>query len=187
MSRLESNKIQKGTPTILPDEAGAALLELAISIPLLLGLIFGALEYSRSFKQLQISAALSREAASVAYRECGGDGETAVECLDLAQDNFQRYAESLAPGSEVIISMYQRPTITSSPALLHSSPAAPISHTSRFSAGGSEILGIPNDGLISDHRRLVIAEVWLPFQAIVPGIGGIFNSLTDEFYDVTIL
>lgn len=194
------NLHKKKEPTVLrtnrlSDEKGVAMVELALSIPLLFFMVFGALEYSRSFKQMQISATLSREAASVAYRNCGGDeeGPRIQGCIFDVQTRMTAYAKSLVPDSQVIISIYNRDTSASAPKRLHMSPinAVPykgtVSFASKFSAGSSKIIGVPDDNAINDHKRVVIAEAFVPFDAIIPGFSTIFNGLTDNFYDATIL
>ncbi len=65
-------------------EHGVAIIELALLFPLLVLVIVGGLEFSRALQRYQIAAALSRETASIGYREALADpaGDPALQGHD---------------------------------------------------------------------------------------------------------
>ena len=211
----------------IKDENGAILLEFAMVWPVMALIVFAGIEYSRCFRNMQMAASLSREAASVAYRDCGsdlqGDRNRLDTCLNSIRLEIEALAENLNEGSKIVISVYGRDTgnldrLSISPSLGndvgqledvgggvfqqytdHDSDenTPPILNGSdlnnlyfdytRFGLAGGQITGNINNGNLNDHRRIVIAEAWVPFQPLFPGYSAITDFLSDNFYDSTVL
>jgi len=181
------------------DEKGAVLIEFAIVWPIMFLIVFSGIEYSRSFRNMQMAASLSREAASVAYRDCASDipgDEHLSPCLIRVRNNIERLAENLNEGSKIVISVYgidsgSMERLGISPSIgngLGTDLDNLYFDYSRFSPTASGINGnIDVDANFDGHRRIVIAEAWVPFQPLLPGYASIANFLSDNFYDSTVL
>jgi len=207
------------------DESGAVMLEFALVFPIMLLIVFSGIEYSRCFRNMQMAASLSREAASVAYRDCASDlpGDQLDHCIRTAREDIEKLASNLNEGSKIVISVYGRDSGTMD--RLSISPSigtdlgqvgddgsgvytqyvdhdndpltAPVNSGSdldnlyfdytRFNLQGSGIAGISDNNIINGHRRIVVAEAWVPFQALLPGYASITNFFSDNFYDATVL
>ena len=121
-----------------PAEAGHAIVELAIVLPLLLLVSLLGLELSRSLKHAELAATLSREAASVAYRDKLNSSKTlylpgtsypvdnglAIGAVSDAPDSFSpngdgyyeltRIAFTLSGAAQVTVRIYDAVGATSS-------------------------------------------------------------------------
>lgn len=96
------------------EERGHAILELAIVLPVLFLLAMASLELAALLKYHQAGSALSREIASIAYRDCVADttvvGDSFFDpqlCMDkLFTGKLKTRLEKAAPGAKFIVSLY---------------------------------------------------------------------------------
>ena len=169
------------------EEQGVALLEFALLAPIFIGILAAGLEFSRALKHIQVSASLSREVASIAYRECAGDEPDKVPgCLDLVRDKIQALADSVMPNSEIVVSVYQYVEATNTYSQLGLETHGG-KYTTQYSLGGGKINGITDDQLIIEQERIVIGEAYVPWVSAIEGIPNIFNFSPSVFYDSTII
>lgn len=90
------------------EERGTAILELALIAPLLLFLVFAGLELSRVLDRAQWATQLSREVASISYRECSSLTDTKLSaCLKRrAISKIKEKTEVLASGTEFVVAVF---------------------------------------------------------------------------------
>ena len=178
-----------------PASQGAAILELALIIPLILLLILGTVEISRVMRASQIANQLSEEASNSIYRECSDflepAGETSSDTLNrtsqCVQDTYNKefaplIAQLARPGAiRIVLSIYREVAgpIVQRFALINDG-AAPTS--TKFSASGNTIATtLTNVGgggtvvidaaFMAAHQRVAIAEVFIqvdPLLNIIP-------------------
>ncbi len=108
-------------------QLGAAMVEVALLIPVVLLLGFCAIEYTRILRIHQSLGVISREAAAVAFRDCTGIGaldidsantvivndegrKKAVSCLGGIARNISERTGTRLPELRVRISLYARPS-----------------------------------------------------------------------------
>jgi Flp pilus assembly protein TadG len=154
---------------------GAAFLELAILIPLLLVIGLGAMEFARTLQTYEAVSSVSREAARVGMKNCSASATTtaAQNCLANVVADVQSFADVMLPGTTIVLSMYEK--INPSPhsqlvASVHTAsyvpPVFPLPdlRASRYNASsvGS------NMTLTSYRTRLVISEVFYQQRSIAP-------------------
>lgn len=173
------------------NERGASLLETVVILPLLLILAVGATEVIRMASVYKVAVQLSREAASIAFRDCIAVGDPAnPQDLALLQACLTERAAILLQysgmygraGTEVILGYYQVVDTIAGPQV-----------QSWGTVGAQEFQPIINEDslraklyqLIGD--RVVVAEVFVPHSAVVESLGSWFNFNATHVYDATIL
>ena len=156
------------------DSAGVAMIELALMLPFLILLFFGATEFVRVLQTKQNLSAIVREGATSVFRECL-ELDNPDPCLDSVYSRIQAAADAIQPGSSIKLSLYvmaEAPATTIS--VFTRGPLASLYNAADFASGGSL-----ND-VISDERRLAIAEASFTLDLIIP----VFSN--PEFYDAAI-
>lgn len=162
------------------------MVEFAMVVPLILGILAAGLELSRSLHYLQIAATLSREAASISYRECLADQPPKSQaCLDHEQQRLRRLAGSVGEGIEIIISIYEFDEATGEFRRLGTSGTG--QYGSKFNVVGNTMQGGIDDTVLRSHRRVSIGEVYVPYRPIIPYVGGLFGIDARGYYDATII
>ena len=181
------------TPRTRYSERGNAILELALVLPVIAAIALGGLEYSRALKWMQISATLSRESASIAYRDCSMMRDDAnilgpqylTICLQRVRSTVAQQVQESAPNAMIILSLYDFDGVIEQEALVggnatFSSKYDPVSMNNDINGHLSQTV-VEND-------FIVISEVYLPYKPIVPGLAEfIFLSESGAFYDATII
>lgn len=182
--------------------------EFAMVIPLILAFSFAGIEFCRSLRYSQLASSLSREGASIAYRECGSmSASDTASCLQGLQSSIQQFGTTLIPGTQLILSVYQYDDVAGAGeySRVGISPVSATDGTSGITQTRYTIpLGVPIDGvagslrgssmsgnidptILKKHRTMVISEVYVPFSSIVGGVLSLFRFDPGGFYDVTIL
>lgn len=167
----------------LHSECGAALLELSLTLTLLFLVGFGCLEFSRVLRETERATLLSRESASIAFRDCAADtGTKLVECLEQTRQNMERFGRQIAGNDvEVIISLYSQ------------GETGEITRVGAAGSGGkpSRFADVPEqDALraaIASHRLIVIAESFVPFHSIFGEPGKILWFQPTHLYVATVI
>lgn len=188
------------------DEKGIAMLEFVVILPLLLGLSIAALELSRSLRHAQLASTLSREVASIAYRECTNlpPPET-MSCLEQIATPLTDFAQRLIPNSLVIVSVYALDDSSGVEVLQRrgifplqaSDGTVGVSQTKNSitngvamdgvqgSQQGTTFSGVVEEEWVREHRMVVIGEAYVPFVPVLPFAGGLFVTGDLEFYDAS--
>ncbi len=158
-------------------QKGQAILELAMVLPVLIIIGFTGIEFSQALRTKQLSRTLSREAASMAYRDCSlSSGVRTVDCLNQVRASVMQSA-SLRPGTNVVLTMYE-----SSPNI---NRFGPTGGSSRFSMGDLNTSGNSVGDLIRSQKVAVVAEVEVRHNSALIFLP--FSFGTRLFYDATIL
>jgi Flp pilus assembly protein TadG len=182
---------------------GAAILELAFVLPVLVLVVFGGIEFSRALQRMQIATALSREIASLAYRDPiadpagdpdkgGKDAQAILDQLNRSAIDVTNLAQKLVPGSEILVSVYRYdPTApTNTTVDFHSN--LPGKYSTRFSWLDRNN-GIVGSKIGSQEKRLntrgylVVGESYVPYTSILSFVWSMLNQPPQVFYDATVL
>ncbi len=175
---------KKNFSILRTQESGAVLLEFTLILPVVLMIIFAGIEYTRSLRGLQFTTTISRESASIAFRECSADLPAKISgCLDLVRDRMEDFASEVEPGTEVILSLYENSSGTVSK--LAESKRVDSNYTSRFSEDSESFTGASE--ILTSHKRLVVAETFVPISRLVKEILKFDFGLSEALYDATIL
>ncbi len=172
-------------------ERGMALVELAITLPIITIFLFAGTEFSRSFRTRQIAAALSKELANDVLRECAGiQTNSALQtCLNQYQDSIKAIGQVLVPNTVVYVSIMK---MNGASATRTSSSDYTTAGTfpSKYSVSGNTIVGMDDPNLIQTTRINVIAEAYVPYTAIftnIMGAQGSFQFNPTSYYESTIM
>lgn len=164
-------------------ESGLAMLELALALPIVLIISFVSIETARSLRYVQVASTLSREVASLAYRDCVGDkDEKLMFCLRNVRDEVLGYANNLIGGSEVIVSMYTYDGTTAKDETSYEA-----GESSQYTLAGTAISGLTDTNFLTNQRIVVIGEVYIPYEPLVPRLSSAFNLGAKDYYDATVL
>ncbi len=175
-------------------DAGHAFIELAIVIPVLFGIAIIGLDLARSLSVRQIANALTREAASMAYRDCSSEtnDEKIESCLEGVRDFIAARSNVAGGTAQVILALYdgQSGAIVRRGRVGDSVDAS----SSRVQYGDSEIPANSALGAaIISHEIVISAEILVPFEPLLAGIlpfadGKEFSlGSAYEIYDATIM
>lgn len=161
-------------------ERGAAIPEFALVLATILLITFGALEFSRYIRFKQVTQTVSREIASVAFRECSEDTDNI--CINHVRTRILSDSAQILPGAEAIVSVFG-PTGTGAVqriAVAGETGTLP----SKFQVsnlGPTDPTGI----VIRNQGIVVVAEIFVPYQTNTPIISKIFSPR--RLYDASIL
>ena len=190
------------------DERGVAIYEFALILPIVCLFAFMGLEFSRALRYSQLASSLSREAASVVYRDCTNRSvPDTMSCLTAAQQSLQLFGSKLIPGSQLVLSVYDWDS-TSGPVRVRRLGIGPVTaatgypgvHQTKYSVtGGTMITGIQgtlvgsgiagdiSSQLLEKHRVIVISEAFIPYSSLSGNILARIGFNPSVFYDVTIV
>lgn len=180
----------------LPNDSGVALLELAISVPLVLVVILVGFQFAITLQTYQQMAMISREAGSSSLRECAkrlcGSFTAAdlVACQQCAEDQAAKAVSSgssMAPGAVVVVSIYYLDrTIPASPVVrragLYPPPAAAQGFTSKYSTSHPVIRSL----LDADNNSLAVSEVFYNTSRLPKFIKFLFTTTNKDLYETAI-
>lgn len=181
------------------NELGVSVVELAIVIPLLLGLVFASLEFARALRVSKMVSTMSREAANYAMRECSPVWDSPQPCLQDAVNKVQNFAAAGLGNVRVIVTLYKWNDTTSSPEeagifptradqiLQASVPGVDAKRVTRFCLFGC----LPSEQaidqtLIRDAGMVTVGEVYVDYKPIVSYVPQIFKWNVDTLYEATI-
>jgi Flp pilus assembly protein TadG len=162
----------------LEDERGAALVELAICVPLLLILVFGLIDFSQMIFDQQVMSGLSRQGSDLASR--GTTLTTTLSALGIqgASLNIGTRGRIIvtavandANGNPQIVGQVESPTGISVASAVGSGIGNPASMPSSAST------------VLNAGQTLYVTEVFYSYIPMTP-IGGLLNrSLASTLYD----
>lgn len=89
--------------------SGTVLVELTIIFPIILLITLTGFEFTRAIKFLKISTSFSKEMANLAIRDCS-DSTTRRTCLDEKRENLEKFAQTVVPEMEIMISYIEYDT-----------------------------------------------------------------------------
>lgn len=161
-------------------EEGHAVLEFALTLPVLIILIFGGLEFARMLDRLQWATALSREAANVVSRRCAyqKDLKDLEACINSRMTELTSKSSVLAPGTSFVVAVYSYDATRPSP-LMEEYKTADSPYLSIFSSATGmgfnttllqEQINSSANGsagmAILEHGRLTAAAAFIAYHPI---------------------
>ena len=189
-------------------EQGVVLIELALVVGILVLLIFGTIEIARVLRVFEVASFLSREAATSTLVETAiseAEYSAASDQLAAFSNNLresllslQVQSNNIVSGTEIIINRYylnNANTVESRTVnlaqLARDSGITGIAvpkRTTRSTVNNQTITnGKLNITLSNTRKYLVIAEVFVPCEIIVPGIARMIGINNGVYYDATVL
>ncbi len=186
------------------NESGHALVELSLVAFVLFIIAFWSVEISRVLRYQQVATALSRELASVVYRECAADNaafpiprtDAPVSRFDprtcipgVLANEFLPQLNRIAPGAVVSVSYYgydgtnvTRDFISDPNGITRFDPGAVAADVANLPAARSDF-----GNALVDLGVVVIGEIQLPHSNLGVGAGMFATHFTNWLYGVTIL
>ncbi len=178
-------------PNSITEQSGVAFLELLVVLPMLLVLGIGAIEVIRTAIAVKVSVQLSREAASIAFRDCIAVGESEEPAdRELLQTCLRERAAIITnfnsiygrQNVEIILSYFEVKDSEDGVKLVSWGTVGASNHPPKITTEtvSEEISVMAGD-------RIVAAEIYVPHKAIVEKLGQIFSYDISYVYDSTIL
>lgn len=167
-------------------ERGVAIIELAIVLPMLILLFFGAIELVRALQMQERMTVLTKEAANIMFRDCLELDEPALTqaagadaCMNKALADIDNASRFVMPGALWILSLYDKDSAT--PGNLKARVSSAGAPASRFDTNP-----VPN-GLLLSQGKIVTAEVFFTYRPLFhDGVGGSnIIPVTTQLYDAT--
>jgi hypothetical protein len=157
-------------------QKGIAIFELVLVLPILFLFSFGTFEFARFLRQMQFASFLSRELARVGYQECASD-HSAVNsdsfdpqvCLEMVVRELNQRTESVLPGAELILSIYNLDSMT----VTRDGIGGEGEQKSKISLAIASDKQTDIGKMLSEYETVVIGEVYLPhivFVRYIPGM-----------------
>ena len=170
-------------------ERGSVLIELVLIIPFTILVALLSLEVSRYLQLIQVATSISKEAASLAYRDCAGDPQPKLRhCLNLVRAHISGWSGGSFPDREIIVSVYEFDPIATQ---MRTGVSDSSSHSSRYAWNGSVIAGQEGEPSLSasfhqSQRVLAIGEVFIKHEPLIPFAWRMLFR-TEEYYHATVL
>jgi Flp pilus assembly protein TadG len=193
---------------VVSSTGGHAILEFALVLPLICLLGFAGIELSRALNTLEVATALSKEMASIAYRDCVADPVTVSgqvrqandqqkfsqqQCLQDVRQDLNSRIRTIAPDAEFVISIYTYDSVNGYLQPAYTAQGNPNTNifqynqykftVNRFSSNPSGTLA----QALREYDVLVIAEVYLPFESYLGRALPTFTFNPGVIYASTIL
>lgn len=184
---------------------GAAFLELAIVLPIVLALLLGAVEFSRELRtKLQVSG-LAQQVAEEAFRRCwdrvryagsaGAENTEAQGCLEDFNDARLRNMIASVDASAVVrVTMFRCPKAgaTFGANLLKEKIVylnlPPSGNLPSFYMNEAKFNGSASDSLFeicNSKSPIVSVEAKIRYKPIIPSFPKFFNAVDGELYAVS--
>ena len=167
-------------------ESGAAALEFALVLPVILLLTLCVNELIRTSSAKKVVTQLSREAANIAYRECTGlaDRQVLLNCLNQQRDNIQLFARAnIHPDAEIILSYYE---IGPAPQrlLMEKGISTGQLNRTRFSTTNGAFKA---EITVLDSQAIYVGEAFIPYRPVIREFLNIFGWDLTMVYDATVV
>lgn len=169
---------------------GQVLVEFALLFPIVALAFFALIELNNVVVRQQMTANLSREAASAAYRDCAIlSGGIMDDCLQKVYSETKTAALKIFPNfnseGAIIISLYENDPVTQNPKLKRYWPASGNLYGSKYSATSVD------KKIVSEQKVIAVGEVFYQYTPITPvqGFLNLFNDnpvIPDVTYETTI-
>ncbi len=179
---------------------GMSLVELSFLLPVVFLFIFAGVEFSKSLRMKILAQNLSRELANTLVRECIGQTDTTLmtDCINRYQNTISQILTdtpnglpALAPGARVYGAIYRKASPTSAVSVVCQGNSTPDSdYPSKIKAGGSgcgviDAAAEDMNATLNTAPMICVAEVYIPYTAILGFIPGYFRYNPSSFYAAT--
>lgn len=166
----------RGLLSRLWTDGGQELVELTLTIPILLVVVFGILELGRAYDVDQAMAGLSREAANIAARGTALDTVIAVTMTNGSSINLTSRGGAIATEITIIGGV---PTVTDQRS------TGGLSAYTRIGAPGATAAGLSGLGL-AEGRTYYAVELFYDYQGYTPLANLVSSVVPDTMYDRSI-
>ena len=176
------------TASIRKSEAGLALIEFALFLPIILAVTLGGLEFARAMKVSKTVSTLSSEAANTALRECAPVWEELDKCLKDERRKLKNISTAGITALEVVISVYGTDPTTGEIRRLGMAPPEdeqrPETKT-RFCFNATCDHEIRRN-LIIENELIVVGEVFAGYKPVVSVIPKTYWFNPEVMYEFSI-
>ncbi len=157
-------------------DSGQAILECALSLIVMLSLVFGMIDFSRAIYQQQEITSVAAQAANLALR---GTTLATVASTAVGQSNNL----NLGTNGKIIISAAYNNNNPNAVTVTDQASAGSMTATSKVGTKGG-IAALPAGAVPPNAQTVYVAEVFYTFQPITP-IGNLVKwTLPSRLYDV---
>lgn len=177
---------------IFNSQSGVACIEASLALPLLISLAIGTSEISRMLSAYQGMSTISREVASVAFRDCatkptGGPANTCLNTTMTSSGGINNWSSTVLPNATIIISIYVYGTASHAPELSGQYSSDPKIQ-SRFSPAivASDIKSFRSAANPDGVKAVAISEIFYSFKPLSNYSAPFFDFAPREFYETTI-
>jgi hypothetical protein len=164
---------------------GAALVEFAFIVGLMILIIFGALEFNHAIGRYQFLSSLSREVAQEAYLKCTYSQENDVVelCLKTIVEGAKEFGSQSIEDLNVIATIYHQDKLDGNIKSLPSNPVISSGATASSRYNLTSVIADPVlNPIVKEQRVIVIAEVAYEFKSIAG-----FKFISGLLYETTVL
>jgi len=171
---------------------GMVMIEMLVTVPVLLIMFLGSVEFGRVMRTYQMMSFLSRDSSSAAFRDCAFVDE-AIDPLAIDTCLQDQYAQKMSgfinanlPNTSMILSVYSYNPVTTMIERIGEYPAGAAyggGHSSQFQP---DLLGsFPLTAVNNTNRVIAISEVFHDYTPNGKSYLGLFSG-SPVFYEVTI-
>ena len=162
----------------LDDERGAALVELALCVPMLLVLVFGLIDFSQMIFDCQVMTGLSRQGCNLASR--------GTSLVDTASALVSQGASlNIGTKGRIIVTSVADDTNGVPRIVDQAESTTGISVTSRIGSGNGNAASMPASAntVLKAGQTLYIVEIFCTYNPMTPIGGFLKTSLNSTLYD----
>lgn len=159
-------------------ESGQALVEFAISVLVLLTLVFGMIDFSRAIYQQQVITNLTGQGADLAFRGVG-TVDTSLSTAATAVINSSSTLNLSSHGRVIVTAAYNSNPTTKITAQVSTGG---ISASSRVGTVGS-VAALPAGAVPLTLKTVYVMEIYYAYQPITPVGRLLHTALPMQLYD----
>ncbi|MCO6432536.1 MAG: hypothetical protein J5J00_16905 [Deltaproteobacteria bacterium] len=166
---------------------GSVLVEFLLLFMVVVVVTFSGIHLALNLKAGEILSTLSRESAKLAAARCAGLNDPAP-CIDVVLADLDISAQTLLPGSAIVISVYEVDVAANVVAFIASRSTSPHV-TSRYNANRFAALTLSRADLAyltSFRKRLVLSEVFFSRKVSMPILNYIMGDAIGDSYELSI-
>ena len=169
---------------------GAALIELALCLPIIILLAIGSIEFVRILTVQSSIKTVVRETGSFVFRRCAWHFSP-NQCLrrgDIVTGLFR--LASVVPNTKIIVSVYE---LDSSDQVVRKGMAVSIMGNAPIQDSRYNVVDVRDDfattqaSLSAINRRIAVVEIRSTFSTLTNVISGIFSNPNHELYEALVL
>lgn len=169
----------------IKNERGSSLLELALILPIITGVIFGGIEYTRALRVQQMLSAVAREAANDAFRSCALVVDQPA-CLSEITTRIQEDTRSVLSRAEIVLALYKKDSNSGVVRRVGIAGVDSLGYTARQNSSAFDETHTQLQNVLTTNESAAVVEVFYDYQPVVRLIPGIFLFSNNEFYEIAL-